>query len=68
VRILTWLDARLLAVLGVSYRRLPNGQLDHSLLITLLDSEGRIVANKTTLVGDATFQERLRAATRPGAD
>jgi len=62
-------DARkIAAVLGISYRRLPNGEFDHSLLITLLDSEGRIVASTTTLVGDEAFQETLRAATGPAAD
>lgn len=62
-------DARTVAaVLGFSYRRLANGEFDHSLLITLLDSEGRIVASTTTLVGDDAFQATLRAATRPGAD
>ena len=62
-------DARkIAAVLGISYRRLPTGEFDHSLLITLLDNEGRIVASTTTLVGDEAFQQTLRAATRPGAD
>jgi protein SCO1 len=53
------------AVLGISYRRLPDGDFDHSLLITLLDEEGRIVASTTRLVGDAEFQAKLRQATRP---
>jgi protein SCO1/2 len=62
-------DARkVAAALGVSYRRLPTGEFDHSLLITLLDSEGRIVASTTTLVGDKAFQATLRTATRPSAD
>ena len=55
-------------MLGVSYRKLPNGEFDHSLLITLLDSDGRIVASTTTLVGDDAFQATLRAATGPAAD
>ncbi len=55
---------RIAAILGISYRRLPNGDFDHSLLITLLDGEGRIVASTTKLVGDAAFQARLRAATK----
>lgn len=62
-------DARkIAAVLGFSYRRLANREFDHSLLITLLDSEGRIVASTKTLVGDEAFQATLRAATRAGAD
>jgi protein SCO1/2 len=55
---------RIAAVLGISYRRLPGGDFDHSLLITLLDGEGRILASTTTLVGDAGFEAKLRAATR----
>jgi protein SCO1/2 len=56
---------RIAAVLGISYRRLANGEFDHSVLITLLDDEGRIVASTTTLVDDEEFQARLRAATQP---
>jgi len=56
---------RVAAVLGFSYRRLANGEFDHSLLITLLDSDGRIVTSTTTLVGDERFQARLRGATQP---
>lgn len=55
---------RIAALLGVSYRRLPDGDYEHSLLITLLDGEGRIVASTTRLVGDTDFEARLRAATR----
>jgi protein SCO1 len=43
---------RLAAVLGISYRRLPGGAFDHSLLITLLDGDGRILASTTTLIDD----------------
>jgi protein SCO1/2 len=36
-------DARRIAALfGISYRPLPEGGFDHSLLITLLDDEGRV--------------------------
>jgi protein SCO1/2 len=55
---------RIAALLGVSYRRLPDGDYEHSLLITLLDGEGRIVGSTTRLVGDADFEARLAAATR----
>jgi protein SCO1 len=54
---------RIAALLGISYRHLPGGEFDHSLLITLLDSDGRVVASTTKLVGDQEFQARLRAAT-----
>jgi protein SCO1/2 len=55
---------RIAALLGVSYRRLADGDYEHSLLITLLDGEGRILGSTTRLVGDADFQSKLRAATR----
>ncbi len=55
---------RIAALLGVSYRRLPDGDYEHSLLITLLDGEGRILGSTTRLVGDADFEAQLRAATR----
>ena len=59
-------DARkIAALLGISYRRLPDGDYDHSLIITLLDGEGRVVASTTTLVGDEQFAAKLRAATQP---
>lgn len=54
---------RIAALLGISYRHLPGGEFDHSLLITLLDSDGRVVASTAKLVGDQEFQARLRAAT-----
>ncbi len=43
-------DVRALAAaLGIQYRQLPNGDFDHSTIISLLDSEGRIVARNTSL-------------------
>lgn len=60
-------DARkIAALLGVSYRRQPDGNFDHSLLITLLDRDGRVLARTSTMVGDAAFLTRLRAATARG--
>lgn len=52
---------RLAAVLGVRYRALPDGEINHSTLIALLDSDGRIVAT-TSSVGqlDPQFMRRLR--------
>jgi protein SCO1 len=55
---------RIAALLGVSYRRLPDGDYEHSLLVTLLDGEGRRIASTTQLVGDTDFETTLRAATR----
>ncbi|HLY51743.1 MAG TPA: SCO family protein [Steroidobacteraceae bacterium] len=58
---------RIAAALGVSYRRLPGGDFDHSLRITLLDENGRIVAATTTLIGDQDFAAKLRSATQAPA-
>jgi len=59
-------DARkIAALLGVQYRPLPDGGYDHSLLITLLDPDGRRVASTTKLVGDAQFATQLAAAAGP---
>jgi len=54
---------RIAALLGISYRRQSGGEFDHSLLITLLDAQGRVLASTSKLVGDADFQAKLRAAT-----
>ena len=40
---------KIAAVLGVQYRRLPNGGFNHSTTIQLLDTEGRIAARSSTL-------------------
>jgi protein SCO1/2 len=57
-------DARkLAALLGFQYRRNADGSYDHSLLITLLDGDGRVIAKTTKLVGDDAFQEKLAEAT-----
>lgn len=55
---------RLAAVLGIQYRQLPDGEFNHSSVISLLDPEGRIVARtRAMLRPDPAFQEALRAAT-----
>ena len=57
-------DARkIAALLGFRYRQLPDGSFDHSLLITLLDRDGRVLTTTTTLVDDSEFLAKLRAAT-----
>src|SRR5262249_20155321 len=57
-------DARkIAALLGFRYRQLPDGNFDHSLLITLLDSQGRVQAATTKLVDDSEFLTRLHTAT-----
>jgi protein SCO1/2 len=59
-------DARkIAALLGFRYRHLPDGSFDHSLLITLLDHDGRVLATTTTLAGDSDFLRKLQAATTP---
>jgi protein SCO1/2 len=39
------------AVLGIKYRRLPDGSFNHSSVITLLDPDGAIVARDETIGG-----------------
>lgn len=58
---------KIAALLGFRYRHLPDGSFDHSLLITLLDRQGRVLASTTTLVDDSQFQAKLRAATATDA-
>ena len=55
---------KLSAVLGVQYRKLPDGEFNHSSVISLLDREGRIVAQTSKLGGepDAAFVEAIRKA------
>lgn len=51
------------AVLGVQYRRLTDGEFNHSSSIELLDSEGRIVSRTNTLGAvDPAFLKTLRQA------
>jgi protein SCO1 len=57
---------RIAALLGFHYRQLPDGSFDHSQVITLTDSEGRVLANTSKLIGDSVFQEKLQAATASG--
>ncbi|MBU6436257.1 MAG: SCO family protein [Betaproteobacteria bacterium] len=51
------------AVLGVQYRRLPDGEFNHSTVLTLLDADGRIVA-QTSQIGDPdpAFEGAVQAA------
>ncbi|MRD48997.1 SCO family protein [Caenimonas koreensis DSM 17982] len=39
------------AVLGIQYRRLTNGEFNHSTLVTLLDRDGRVAAKSAKLGG-----------------
>jgi protein SCO1/2 len=58
-------DTRALAaLLGVQYRRLPDGEFNHSSELVLLDGEGRIVA-RTGVIGrtDPQFVAAVRKAT-----
>jgi len=52
-------------LLGFRYRQLPDGSFEHSQVITLIDGEGRVLANTTKLVGDSAFQVQLQAAAAP---
>lgn len=54
----------LAALLGVQYRKLPDGEFNHSSALLLLDGEGRIVA-RTNIIGrtDPEFVAAVRKAT-----
>lgn len=54
----------LAALLGVQYRKLPDGEFNHSSALLLLDAEGRIVA-RTNIIGrtDPEFVAAVRKAT-----
>lgn len=55
---------KIAALLGVQYRQLPDGSFNHSVLVTLLDADGRALARTARLNGDdASFVAALRAAT-----
>ena len=54
---------KIAALLGFQYRRQPDGNYDHSLLITLLDENGRMLAQTTNLIGDEGFVDAMRKAT-----
>ena len=72
----TWTLARsdsagtraLAALLGVQYRILPSGDINHSTVLILLDRQGRVVAQSTRLgVPDPAFVARV-ASTMAAAD
>jgi protein SCO1/2 len=58
-------DVRKIAsLLGVQYRQLPGGGFNHSVVVTLLDGEGVVLARSTALSGaPPPFLQALRAAT-----
>lgn len=55
---------KLAAVLGVQYRRQDDGEVNHSTVISLLDAQGRILAQTRKLGAepDAEFVAAVRAA------
>ena len=55
---------RTAAVLGVRYRKLANGEFNHSSQLILLDGEGRVLArtDKLGAIADADFVARTKAA------
>lgn len=59
-------DARTLAtLLGIQYKRLPDGDFRHNTRIVLLDAQGHIAATTTRPLGDETFGTGLRRAMQP---
>ena len=56
---------RLAAALNIQYRQLPDGEFNHSTVITLLDAQGRIQKQTSSLLRlDPEFTAALHAATR----
>jgi protein SCO1/2 len=56
---------KLAAVLGVRFRKLPDGEFNHSTLISLLDAEGvRIGSSNQLGQADPALLEKLRALPR----
>ena len=54
---------KIAAVLNIQYRRLPNGDFNHSSVITLLDTEGRAITNTNHLgKPDSEFMTALQHA------
>ena len=59
---------KIAAVLGIRYRKLPDGDFNHSSEMILLDETGRMLARSTKLVGgDKDFLARLRSVTGAAA-
>lgn len=55
---------KLAAALNIQYRQLPDGEFNHSTVITLLDPAGRIVRQTTQMLRpDAEFAGAVNAAT-----
>ena len=55
---------KLAAVLNIQYRKLPDGEFNHSTVITLLDGEGRMRKQTSALLRpDPDFEKALKAAT-----
>lgn len=59
---------RTAAVLGVRYRKLANGEFNHSSMLVLLDAEGRVVARTEKLgaVPDPDFLAKVKATLARG--
>jgi protein SCO1/2 len=59
---------RTAAVLGVRYRKLANGEFNHSSMLVLLDGEGRVVARTEKLgaVPDPEFLAKVKATLARG--
>lgn len=56
---------KLAAVLGIQYRKLPDGGFNHAAVMILLDAEGRIVTRSSRITGiDEDFLKQLRTAVR----
>ena len=59
---------KIAATLGIQYRRLANGEYNHTTVLILLDADGRILG-RTRKIGaiDPAFLKLVRQALRPAA-
>jgi protein SCO1/2 len=56
---------RLAAALDIQYRQLPDGEFNHSTVITLLDGQGRVRTRTSAMLRlDAEFTGAVKAATK----
>jgi protein SCO1/2 len=56
---------RLAAALNIQYRQLPDGEFSHSTVITLLDAQGRMAKQTSSLLRlEPEFGAALEKATR----
>ncbi len=57
---------KIAAVLSVKYRKLSNGEFNHSSILTLVDEEGVVLAQSAKIPGiDESFLRAINETIRP---